>query len=135
MIRGVETGRNRRNRLVLLDAGRGMGRAFSVRELHAAARRAAPRLGLTTAYRAVERWRREGFVEPAGSREGETVFVMCAARGHHHHVVCVECGATSVLEGCALGSVRAASAAAGFELLDRELGALPARCGACAETY
>jgi Fur family ferric uptake transcriptional regulator len=134
MLRPVELGRNRHNRAVLLEAGRQMGRAFSVRELHAAARRAAPRLGLTTAYRAVERWRREGVVEPAGSRSGETLFVMCAARGHHHHVVCIECGATSVLEGCALGSVREATAAAGFELLDHELGALPARCGACTET-
>ena len=36
-------------------------RAFSVRELHTAARDAAPRLGLTTAYRTMERWREEGF--------------------------------------------------------------------------
>jgi len=109
-----------------------MDRAFSVRELHAAALPHAPRLGLTTAYRAVERWRETGFVEHAGTRDGEAVFVVCGANGHHHHLVCVECGATSVLEGCALEPARAASAAAGFELLDRELGALPARCGDCA---
>ena len=125
-------GRNHRNRVALLDTGRAMGRAFSVRELHTAARALAPGLGLTTAYRAVERWRDEGFVEQAGSRAGEAVYVVCGAHGHHHHVVCIECGATAVLEGCALGSVREASAAAGFELLDRELGALPALCGACA---
>ena len=108
----MEPGRNHRTRAALLEAGRAMGRAFSVRELHAAALPHAPRLGLTTAYRAVER---------------------CDAHGHHHHLVCVQCGATSVLEGCALEPTRAASAAAGFELLDRELGALPARCGECAE--
>ena len=93
-----------------------------------------PGSGLTTAYRAVERWREEGFVEHAGIRDGETVFVLCGAHGHHHHLVCVQCGATSVLEGCALEPAREASAAAGFELLDRELGALPARCGPCATT-
>ena len=60
------------------------------------------------------------------------MFVLCGAHGHHHHLVCVQCGATSVLEGCALEPAREASAAAGFELLDRELGALPARCGPCA---
>src|SRR5947208_12733947 len=130
----MEIGRNRHNRLALLEAGRSLDRAFSVRELHNAARAAAPKLGLTTAYRAVERWRDEGFVEHAGTRDGETVFVLCGAHGHHHHLVCIQCGATSVLEGCALGPAREASAAAGFELLDRELGALPARCGPCAAT-
>jgi Fur family ferric uptake transcriptional regulator len=128
----MEVGRNRRNRLVLLTAGRSMDRAFSVRELHMAARAEAPNLGLTTAYRAVERWRDEGFVEEAGSRGGEAVYVMCSAQGHHHHLVCVECGATSLLEGCALESVRRASDAAGFELLDGALAALPARCADCA---
>jgi Fur family ferric uptake transcriptional regulator len=131
----MEMGRNRHNRLVLLDAARSMERAFSVRELHTAARAAAPKLGLTTAYRAVERWRDEGFVEEAGRRGEESVYVMCSAQGHHHHLVCVECGATAVLEGCALESVRQASAAAGFELLDTALAALPARCATCARSH
>lgn len=128
----MQPGRNRRNRAALLDAGRTMGRAFSVRELHTAARAMVPGLGLATAYRAVERWQNEGFVEQAGNRAGEAMYLVCDAHGHHHHVVCVECGATSILKGCALSSALEASAAAGFELLDRELGALPARCGPCA---
>jgi Fur family transcriptional regulator, ferric uptake regulator len=131
----MELGRNRRNRLVLLEAGRSLDRAFSVRELHTAARATAPKLGLTTAYRAVDRWRDEGFVEEAGSRDGEAVYVMCSAQGHHHHLVCVECGATATLEGCALESVRQASAGAGFELLDTALAALPARCADCARGH
>ena len=105
-----------------------MGRAFSVRELHTAARGVEPRLGLTTAYRAVERWREEGFVEEAGSRGGESVFVLCSAQGHHHHLVCVSCGETALLEGCALEPVRDAGRAAGFDAARPALGALPARC-------
>src|SRR5437588_10562208 len=128
----MESGRNRRNREALLTAGRSIGHAFSVRELHAAARAAQPRLGLTTAYRAVERWRDQGLVEDAGSRAGEAVFVMCGANGHHHHLVCVECGATSTLEGCALTSLRSAAESAGFELSDRALASLPGRCARCA---
>jgi Fur family ferric uptake transcriptional regulator len=129
---GVEPGRNRKNRLALLEAGRAMDRAFSVRELHTAAQRTVPKLGLTTAYRAVERWREEGWIEEAGSRGGEGVYVLCDARGHHHHVVCVDCGRTGLLEGCALEPARAAATAAGFELLDPALAALPARCESCA---
>ncbi len=109
-----------------------MGRAFSARELHEAARPAAPNLGLTTAYRAIERWREERLVEDAGSRDGEAVVVMCSAPGHHHHLVCVDCGATSILDGCALTSAAEAAAKTGFTLLDQALGALPARCAGCA---
>ena len=128
----VDAGRNRRNREALLDAGRSIGHAFSVRELHEAARRDQPRLGLTTAYRAIERWRGQGLVEEAGTRAGEAVFVMCATDGHHHHLVCVECGSISTLEGCALVSLRQAAEAVGFELSDRALASLPGRCARCA---
>jgi Fur family transcriptional regulator, ferric uptake regulator len=131
---GMEPGRNRRARMALLDAGRSMDRAFSVRELHAAARRTEPKLGLTTAYRTVERWREEGWAEEAGSRGGEAVYVLCAAQGHHHHVVCVDCGATALLEGCALEPARDSARSAGFDLLDAALAALPARCSSCAES-
>ena len=41
----MEPGRNHRNRAALLEAGRTMGRAFSVRELHAAALRPLPGSG------------------------------------------------------------------------------------------
>ena len=128
----VDTGRNRRNREALLDAGRSIGHAFGVRELHETARRDQPRIGLTTAYRAIERWRDDGLVEDAGTRSGEAVFVMCGADGHHHHLVCVDCGAISTLEGCALVSLRQAAEAVGFELSDRALQSLPGRCARCA---
>jgi Fur family ferric uptake transcriptional regulator len=127
----MEPGRNRRARLALLDAGRSMGRAFTVRELHDAARQTEPKLGLTTAYRTVERWREEGWVEDAGTRGAEAVYMLCAAQGHHHHVVCVDCGATALLEGCALEPARDSARDAGFDLLDAALAALPGRCAAC----
>ncbi len=129
---GVDPGRNRRNREALLEAGRSIGHAFSARELHAAARHDRPRIGLTTAYRAIERWRDEGLVEDAGTRAGEAVFVMCGADGHHHHLVCVDCGAVSTLEGCALVSLRRAAESVGFEISDRALQSLPGRCARCA---
>jgi Fur family transcriptional regulator, ferric uptake regulator len=128
----MEPGRNRRNREALLEAGRSIGHAFSARELHAAARHGQPRIGLTTAYRAIERWRDEGLVEGAGTRAGEAVFVMCATDGHHHHLVCVDCGAVSTLEGCALVSLRQAAESVGFEISDRALQSLPGRCARCA---
>src|SRR3954453_9025205 len=127
-----EMGRNRKNRAALLQAGRAMGRAFTVRELHDAAAKDQPKLGLTTAYRAVERWREEGFAEEAGRRGDEATYVFCTDLGHHHHVVCVDCGKTATLGGCVVEPVRQAVSDAGFELIDAALGALPARCAECA---
>ena len=109
-----------------------MGRAFTVRELHDAAAKDQPKLGLTTAYRAIERWREEGFAEEAGHRGDEATFVFCTDLDHHHHVVCVDCGATATLAGCVVEPVRQAVSDAGFELIDEALGALPARCADCA---
>ena len=127
----MQPGRNRRNRAALLDAGRTMGRAFSVRELHTAARAMSQASGSRPP---TAPWSggRTRVSSSSGNRAGEAMYLVCDAHGHHHHVVCVECGATSILKGCALSSALEASAAAGFELLDRELGALPARCGPCA---
>ena len=128
----MEHGRNRRNREALLAAAGSIDHAFSVRELHRAALRRRPGIGLTTAYRAVERWRREGQVEEAGRRSGETVYLLCSAGGHHHHLVCDGCGAVVTLDGCALEPVRAAASASGFQLDDRALQSLPGRCAGCA---
>ena len=121
----------RANQDALRTAARDLGRAFTVRELHEAARHRRAALGLTTAYRAVERWRRQGVAEQAGVRDGEALFVLCEHGGHHHHVVCVACGAEIVLDPCPLGDLRQAVEAAGFRLEDDALGAIPGRCGQC----
>jgi Fur family ferric uptake transcriptional regulator len=129
---GVDKGRNRRNREALLEAARSIKHAFSAHELHAAAKEREPAIGLSTAYRALDRWRRDGTIEDAGSREGEAVYLMCSVDGHHHHLVCGTCGSVSTLDGCALTSVRDAARSVGFQLNDEALSSLPGRCAQCA---
>lgn len=128
----MEQGRNRQNQQALLAAAAAMGYAFSVRELHQAARSQRPGIGLTTAYRAIERWQRDGLVEQAGQRGGEAVYLLCSAGGHHHHLVCNDCGAVTTLDGCALEAVRDAARERGFRLDDAALQALPGLCAGCA---
>jgi len=131
----VEQGRNRQNQQALLAAASAMGYAFSVRELHEAARSQRAGIGLTTAYRAVERWQRDGLLELAGQRSGsgEAVYLLCSAgEHHHHHLVCNDCGAVTTLDGCALEAVRDAARDRGFQLDDQALQALPGRCAHCA---
>ena len=116
----------------LLQAGRAMGRAFSVRELHDAAAKDQPKLGLTTAYRAVERWREEGFAEEAGQ-----------PRRTRPPSSSAPTSATTITSSASIAAPPPRSRAArsspcatrglrapGFELIDEALGALPARCAA-----
>ena len=124
-------GRNTETREALLTAAGSFGRAFSVRELHDAVRAGRPGVGLTTVYRTVERWRSEDRAEPAGVRDGEAVFVLCGHTGHHHHVVCVECGAEAVIDRCPLDALRESVGQAGFELAEGALRSIPARCARC----
>jgi Fur family ferric uptake transcriptional regulator len=128
----VDKGRNLRNREALLEAAGSIDHAFSARELHAAARELQPALGLSTAYRAIDRWREQGIIEDAGTRAGESVYVLCSVHEHHHHLVCATCGAVSTLDGCALTSVRQAAEAVGFVLDDEALAALAGQCAQCA---
>lgn len=128
----MEKGRNLRNREALLEAAGSIDHAFSARELYESARRLQPSLGLSTAYRAIDRWHEQGLIEDAGTRSGESVYVLCSVNGHHHHLVCATCGAVSTLDGCALTPVRQAAQAVGFELDDEALAALSGRCAQCA---
>jgi Fur family transcriptional regulator, ferric uptake regulator len=65
--------------------------AFTARELYE--RLQGPgRVGLTTVYRNLARLQEEGVVREMGRRGGEVVFLACTAGGHHHHLVCVNCG-------------------------------------------
>jgi Fur family transcriptional regulator, ferric uptake regulator len=128
----MDKGRNRRTRQLLLDTASSMSHAFSAQQLHDAAKKRQPGLGLSTAYRTLERWRQDGTVEAAGSRNGEAVYLMCPLTAHHHHLVCTTCGTTSTLDGCALTSIRDAAHTVGFELNHDALASLPGRCARCA---
>ncbi len=124
-------GRNTDTQEALREAAGSFGRAFSVRELYDAARDGRPGIGLTTVYRTIERWRGLDTVEQAGMRDGEAVFVLCDHVGHHHHIVCVECGAQAVIDRCPLDALRASVEQAGFELAEGALRSIPARCARC----
>lgn len=73
--------------------------AFTPVEVYDRARAAEPGLGLATVYRTVELLRRTGSVRPLPT-DGRPTYVRCHA-GHHHHLVCTECGAVEETELCA----------------------------------
>jgi Fur family transcriptional regulator, ferric uptake regulator len=86
-------------RQVVLDTLSRWRGSFTVVDVYDRARKKEPRLGLATVYRTVELLRRTGSVRPlAGSPR--PAYVLCH-EGHHHHLVCVSCGAVEETELCA----------------------------------
>jgi Fur family ferric uptake transcriptional regulator len=58
-------------------------------------------IGLATVYRAVQAMVDGGELDALRTDEGETVYRHCGD-GHHHHLVCRECGRTVEVEGPAV---------------------------------
>lgn len=103
--------------------------AFTVMEVFDDARAAHPALGLATAYRTIELLRRSGAVHPLAGA-GRAAYVRCAP-GHHHHLVCVSCGAVEETELCAAPSDDELRRSHGFRAQSHELDiyGLCRRCG------
>jgi Fur family ferric uptake transcriptional regulator len=105
------------------------GRPLSPREVHAAARRAVPRLGVATVYRCLralveERW------AAAVNLPGEPARYERGGKAHHHHFRCRRCERVYEVNGCGLTG-RRRGLPAGFRVERHEvvLHGLCARCG------
>lgn len=73
----------------------------SAQDLHARMRDAGDKIGLATVYRTLTSLVAAGEVDLIRTDEGEAVYRMCST-GHHHHLVCRECGRTVEIEGPAV---------------------------------
>ena len=101
---------------------------FTVVELYDRARGIHPGLGLATAYRTVELLRRTGSVRPL-SGDDRPAYVRCHP-GHHHHLVCLACGAVEETDLCAAPSAAELRRRHGFaaEAHQVDIYGLCARC-------
>jgi len=73
----------------------------SAQELHTRLREAGEKVGLATVYRTLTGMVEAGEVDVLRTDEGEAIYRMCST-GHHHHLVCRECGSTVEIEGPAV---------------------------------
>ena len=51
-------------------------------------------VGLATVYRTLQALTRTGRLDVLVAGDGESLYRQCEASGHHHHLVCRECGRT-----------------------------------------
>lgn len=70
----------------------------SAQDLHDELRRRGEGIGLTTVYRTLQSLADAGKVDVLRTDTGESVYRQCS-KGHHHHLVCRQCGRTVEVEG------------------------------------
>lgn len=73
----------------------------SAQELHSHLRDSGESVGLATVYRTLTTLVESGEVDVLRTDEGEAIYRMCST-GHHHHLVCRDCGRAVEIEGPAV---------------------------------
>ncbi|MEZ5085742.1 MAG: transcriptional repressor [Tessaracoccus sp.] len=63
----------------------------TAQQVHESLARDGARVGLATVYRALQSMAEVGEVDTLRNADGEMVYRACST-GHHHHLVCSECG-------------------------------------------
>lgn len=86
------------------DALRAAAGFRSAQDVYATLRANGDAVGLSTVYRHLQTLVDEGLVDVIHTPEGETTYRYCGepGPGHHHHLVCRECGRTEAIEGRAI---------------------------------
>ncbi|NLA65101.1 MAG: transcriptional repressor [Leucobacter sp.] len=69
----------------------------SAQQLFAELRERGSTIGLATVYRNLAQLALSGEADQLQSPEGENLFRSCSTSGHHHHLICRECGSTREL--------------------------------------
>ncbi|UAJ79476.1 transcriptional repressor [Leifsonia sp. ZF2019] len=87
---------------------------ISAQSLHLNLHETGSPIGLATVYRALADLAAEGDADSLQSPEGESLYRACTG-GHHHHLICRNCGLTVEIEADAVEEwARSAAAAHGF---------------------
>ena len=107
-------------RQAVLNAVERQKGSFTVVQVYDRARRREPSLGLATVYRTIELLRATGSIRQlAGAGEG--AYVRCHTGHHHHHLVCLSCGAVEETELCGAPSAATLARKHGFKADSHEL--------------
>lgn len=86
------------------DALRGAGGFRSAQDVYAVLRGDGATVGLSTVYRHLQSLVGDGVVDVIHTPEGEATYRYCGdpGTGHHHHLVCRQCGRAKEIEGRAV---------------------------------
>lgn len=91
--------RNTRQRDAIREAFRHSGRPLSTDEVHLAARKTVPGLGVATVYRTIRSLQAEGWLATV-ELPGAPARYELTGKAHHHHFHCDRCDRVFDLVGC-----------------------------------
>lgn len=96
--------RSTRQGTAVRDALQVAGGFRSAQDVYAVLRTHGAAVGLSTVYRHLQALVDDGVVDVIHTADGEATYRYCGDRGagHHHHLVCRECGRTEEVEGRAV---------------------------------
>lgn len=107
---------------------------FTAAELVQDAGRRRLGIGRATVFRLLELLSDQGLVERIDLPDGSHAYIPCEP-SHHHHLVCLQCGATTDVGGCGIEAVtREASRRTGFKIEKHRL-ELYGHCPACRKEH
>ena len=92
-------------RLMILSAIEGSSDHVSAEEIYAQVAARYPHVNISTVYRTLELLKRLGMVYEINLGEGRIRY-HSEGRGHHHHLVCQNCGAVIDIDESTLSSLR-----------------------------
>ncbi|MGH2907297.1 MAG: Fur family transcriptional regulator [Solirubrobacterales bacterium] len=109
--------RKTEQRRSIVEALEHSDRALSAQELHDVVKG----VGLATVYRNLNRLAEGGEIDAIRRPNGETAYRACAS-GHHHHLICRECGAVVELHDCSIADwSRRVAGAHGFVKVEHQV--------------
>lgn len=120
-----------KQRQAVLEALKGRNEFRSAQQVHLDLVSAGESVSLATVYRNLQILEESGQVDAVRAAEGEVLYRLCEDTGHHHHLVCTNCGHTEEVDLSAIEPLLAiVSEKRGFELTghDLELFGLCAKC-------
>jgi Fur family ferric uptake transcriptional regulator len=71
---------------------------------------------LATVYRSIEAFEKAGIVQRHPLENGKSLYDL-ARHGHHHHVICRQCGRTDDIEGCAARPFESTARKLGYQAI------------------
>ena len=97
--------RSTRQQSAILEALDGIDEFRSAQEIHLLLTNKKLKVGLATVYRTLQKMSEKEVIDSIRNAEGETLYRHCGQNmGHHHHLICRECGLTITVEGPAIES-------------------------------
>jgi len=119
-------------RLMIVSAIENSDQHISAEEIYVQVVAKYPHVNMSTVYRTLEMLKRLGLVTETDMGEGRVRYHP-AEKGHHHHLVCQECGAIIDLDESALSSLKSTLLREYGFIADLRHLAIFGRCAKCSE--